>query len=434
MPRVCLISSRHLSYNPRLYKEARALGAAGISVRAVTPNLDPKKSALDDNLMETESWRLDRVSAQRRGKGRSRWLVDALRQRLLRAVPLLRRLPHGTERAYSRHVDALYRTAADQPADLYVAHNLQALPAAAWAAEQHGARLGFDAEDFHRGEFHYDHGDSLARRLTVAVEDAYLPRCDHLTAASLGIADAYADAIDIERPTVILNVFPRSERSGSTPEEALAQEAPDNAYSLYWYSQTIGPNRGLEHVVRAIGRLSDGDGRPVVLSLRGSWADGFEDRLRTLAAEVGAVDCIRHLPPAPPDELVERATRHDVGLALEQPVSLNREICVTNKFFAYLLAGLPVVATRTPGQETVCRRLPEEATRLCAPADPRSIAEAIRSLLHDPGTAQQARDAAWKAGEERYNWDVEQERLIEYFQNSLSPLLPRENNNVVTTD
>jgi len=422
MRRVCLVSSRHLSYNPRLYKEARALDAAGLSVRAVTPNLDPKKSALDDELMEGERWRLDRVDAQRVGKGRGRWFVNALRQRLLRRVSVLQRLPYGTERAYSRHVDALYRAAADWPADLYVAHNLQALPAAAWAAEQHGTRLGFDAEDFHRGEFHYGHGDDPARCLTVAVEEAYLPRCDHLTAASPGIADAYADAVGVERPTVILNVFPKSERTGTTPQDELAREAPDGAYSLYWYSQTIGPNRGLEHIVRAIGALRSGNAglqRPIVLSLRGSWAEGFKDDLLSLAAEVGAEDCIRHLPPARPDQLIERAARHDVGLALEQPVSRNREICVTNKLFAYFLAGLPVIATRTPGQETICRRLPD-ATRLCGTDDPRSIAEAARSLLRDPQAVQTAREAAWNAGEERYNWDVERNRLFRVFGQTLS--------------
>lgn len=413
MPSVCLVSSRHLSYNPRLYKEARALCDAGLSVRAVTPNLDAEKAAYDDELMETESWPLHRIAVQRQGKGRRRWMLDALRQRLLRTLTVLQHLPYGIERAYSRHVDGLYRAAAAQPADLYIAHNLQALPAAAWAADRHNARLGFDAEDFHRGEFPHGRLDDPVRRLTVAIEETYIPRCNHLTAASPGIADAYANALNCCRPVVVLNVFPKVERSGSTPSGALTREAPDDAYSLYWYSQTIGPNRGLEHVVRALGVLAaENESQEMILSLRGSWAEGFEARLRAIASASGVEGCLRHLPLAPPDQLIERAAQHDVGLALEQPVSRNREICVTNKLFAYLLAGLPVAATRTPGQEAVCRELPD-ATRLCETDDPCSIANAIQSLLRTPQAAQTAKNAAWKAGEERYNWDVEQERLVE---------------------
>jgi hypothetical protein len=46
----------------------------------------------------------------------------------------------------------------------------------------------------------------------------------------------------------------------------------------------------------------------------------------------------------------------------EQGHTRNRNICVTNKLFTYLLAGVPFVATDTDGQRRVCEDLPE-ATR-----------------------------------------------------------------------
>jgi glycosyltransferase involved in cell wall biosynthesis len=424
MAEICLVTSRHLAYNPRLYKEACALDKAGFSVRVITPNLDPQKARYDEKLMEGEAWKLKRVPAQRSGDGHRRWLIDAVRQRLLRMVPVLQRLPSGTERAYSRHVDALYRTAVAESADLYVAHNLQALPAAAWAANDHDARLGFDAEDFHRGEFYYGDLDKPVHALTIVVEETYLPRCHHVTAASPGIADAYTDALGIERPKVILNVFSRTERSGTTSPEELHRETPNAAISLYWYSQTIGPNRGLLHAVKALPHLQEGC-RPVVISLRGSWAEGFESSLRSLAATLGVEDRIRHLDPAPPEQLVERASCHDIGLALEQPVSRNREICVTNKLFAYVLAGLPVVATRTPGQEAICEELPDAATRLCATRDPDSLAKAVAFFLQDDSILKKGKAASREVGEKRYNWEAERERLIHAFAQSLD-LSPEE--------
>ena len=119
--------------------------------------------------------------------------------------------------AYSRFVNELASTAAAEPADLYIAHNLQARPAAVRAARRHGGRVGFDAEDFHRGEFP-DTDASLQKKLTVAVEEAYIPACDHLTAACEGIAAAYAETLGIDKQTVILNVFPLTERAGQSQE------------------------------------------------------------------------------------------------------------------------------------------------------------------------------------------------------------------------
>ena len=240
--------------------------------------------------------------------------------------------------------------------------------------------------------------------MVEAVEEAYVPRCDLVTAASDGIADAYAAALGIARPTVLLNVFPRAERDAAVPAAGLEAEVPPGARSLHWFSQTIGPGRGLEDAVRALPLLPD----DVVVSLRGAWAAGYERALRGLADEVGVGQRLRALPLCPPGEVVRRAAAHDVGLALEVGVPLNRDLCVTNKAFSYLLAGLPVAATATTGQRAVCARLPR-ASRLYASGDAAGLAAAVRSLLDDPGAAR----AALEAGEGRFNWDVEKGTFLD---------------------
>jgi len=69
----------------------------------------------------------------------------------------------------------------------------------------------------------------------------------------------------------------------------------------------------------------------------------------------------------------------------EQGHTCNRNICVTNQLFTYLLASVPFVATDTDGQRRVCEDLPE-ATRQCAVGEPEALAEAIQSLLRDEET------------------------------------------------
>jgi glycosyltransferase involved in cell wall biosynthesis len=117
---------------------------------------------------------------------------------------------------------------------------------------------------------------------------------------------------------------------------------------------------------------------------------------------------VRHLGLVPPAELIVRTAEHDIGLALEHPVCQNRRICVTNKLFTYLVAGIPFVATETPGQKPIVQDLPE-AARGYAPGDVEALASAVESLLDAPS----ARQAALRAAKERYSWDMEKKKFLE---------------------
>jgi len=409
---VCLVSPAQVSYNPRLVKEADALAGAGYDVHVVGCLLEEEKTRLDRELVAESDWSFHPVQA-RRGYSlpdHSRWLYASLRQALYRRLPWLCRTEWGGARAYGRYVDELAKMAAEIDADLYIAHNLQALPAASWAAKKQEARLGFDAEDFHRGQFSPDERGSLEGRLTRTVEEQFIPECDYVTAASPGIGAAYAEELDIEPPTSILNVFPKEERDQNLPEGARGQERPDdgNTISLYWYSQVIGHDRGLQDAVRALGHLNE----YVHLSLRGEWEEGFRDELRRIAEREEVFHRVHRLELVPPEELVARAGLHDIGLALEQAHSPNRDLCITNKILAYLLAGLPVVATETEGQEHVHKKAPG-VVRLCEIGSPEALAERVIELTATEATLESAQERAWQGGEERLNWEKEQKKLVD---------------------
>jgi glycosyltransferase involved in cell wall biosynthesis len=117
----------------------------------------------------------------------------------------------------------------------------------------------------------------------------------------------------------------------------------------------------------------------------------------------------------PPEELIVRTTEHDIGLALEHPVSQNRRICVTNKLFTYLLASVPFVATETPGQQPIVQDLPD-AARGYDPGDVDGFAAAVESLLD----ARCASEAALRAAKERYSWDVEKKTFLTVVSQTLT--------------
>lgn len=415
MKKITLISSAQLAYNPRLVKEADALHAAGFAVRVVAMDMDAARAQLDQSLMARRGWQLEVVTARRNGAGHGVWCRAALRQKL--SSMLVRGVNTGglQTRAYSRFAPELARLAAREPADLFIAHNLPALPAAAQAARRWQAKLGFDAEDFHRGEFSDSPENHEIIRLTRLLEEKYLPQCAYLTAASDGIAEAYAACIPVKQPLTILNVFPLTERTGHTPKAELAAERVKGGVSLYWYSQTIGPDRGLEDVLQALAQL---DAR-VQMTVRGCWAAGYEEQFFALARKFGVAERVRVLPPAPPEQLIERAAQHDVGLALETGEVENRQLCVTNKIFSYLLAGLAVAATETPGQRGIMAGIPD-AGFLYVTGAANSLANHLRYWLEHPAALRAAQEKAWSLGTTRYNWDLEKEKLVAAVKNVLN--------------
>jgi len=193
--------------------------------------------------------------------------------------------------------------------------------------------------------------------------------------------------------------------------EDLAREVPDDRRSLYWFSQTIGPDRGLEDALLALPHLPP----DVILSLRGKWSPGYEKTFRDHAQDSGVEDRIHHLDLVPPDELIPRAAEHDIGLALEPGSSPNNQIAVSNKLLTYLVAGIPFVATDTPGQRPIIDDLPDVAEAY-QPGNVDGFVGAASKLIGTEGL----RGPALRAARDRYCWDVEKERFLHLIDDCLS--------------
>lgn len=436
--KICIVTSKHVSYNPRVVKEADALSSAGHDVTVVTVCNNSAQALLDESILATRAWRLFTVKYRKQAIiEKCRWLRLSIRQRLFEKFISRIALGFGiAERAQGREYPELRRLACSVMADLYIAHHVETLGAAYAAARKHRARFAFDAEDFHSGMFNTsgeqvraENPTEMVRRLLVSAESRpmsqeqnrikylerkYLPRCNHRTAASDGIADAYALTYNIPRPTTILNVFPLekpSVRSGATTDAGFHSSAitPHSlSFRLYWYSQVIGPGRGLEDAVHSLALLK----RPCELHLRGTAFPNFVQRLTALAASLGVQDRLFIHPPSPPDNLIREAACYDIGLALENSVELNRLICVTNKIFTYMNAGLAIIATDTPGQQGIMARVPYVG-QVCKMNDAVSLAASIDSLTVDPERLATARKASRLAAEERFNWEMEQRKFLE---------------------
>lgn len=399
---VCIVSPGNLASNPRVLKEADALHGAGYDVTAIVCDYNEALRQADDEIEAAAPWKVIRVPRTRDEAVVAR--MAAVLARLLVAAGI--GVPVGVAARSARTpVAALMRRAPEVPADLYIAHYVAALPAVAAAALRHGALIGFDAEDFHSGEGAGAPDDAFRMKMIEIVEQAVLPSCSHMTAAAPLIGKAYAARYGLAEPVTVLNVFPLS-MAPPRPRPVRGQEGTSTVRA-YWFSQTIGLDRGLQAFIQAMARTQS----HVTLDIRGSNRWGHGDALLALAHSLGLADRVRVLPMAPPGEMVRLAADYDVGLSLETDVSENRRICLTNKIFTYLLAGVPVVMSDTPAQKLLATDL-GAAARLCDLADPAGLAATLDALA-SPAVLAEASANAWRLGRERYNWEREQDVLLQ---------------------
>ncbi len=405
-PAVCLVTPGYVATTPRVVKEADALAAAGYRVRVVFTEGDlDRLRAFDAALLGGKPWRWVAVGwARTAARERSRFWRLTLRHQVARRLPA-RWLRSRALLASAEHrvYPALARAAAAEPADLFIGHYPAGLAAAAHAAERWGAALGFDAEDLHAAEPPETPEGRERRQRITWIERTLLPRCAHVSAASDGIADALAARYGIPRPVAVHNAFPAADRRPARHGDRVRRGAE---LSLYWFSQVIGLDRGLQDAIRAVGLL----GGPVQLHLRGECGASTRAELFRVAAEARCGALHVH-PLVPPDEIVASASEHDVGLALEQPINASRALSVTNKLFAYLAAGLAVAATDLPGQAGVLATCPG-AGRLYTPGDHRTLAWHLEEWRRDPRCLRAAKTDARAAVAARWCWEIESRALV----------------------
>lgn len=102
-----------------------------------------------------------------------------------------------------------------------------------------------------------------------------------------------------------------------------------------------------------------------------------------------------------------------VGLVTLHP-AINYLDALPVKMFEYMAAGVPVIASNFPLWKQI---IEGNQCGLCAdPFAPKAIAEAIDYLTSHPIEAEQMGRNGQKAVQEKYNWDIEEQKLLDFYQ------------------
>lgn len=397
--KICLITPGHISSNPRLVKEAIALHHAGWSIHIIFTQYMDYLVYEDTKILKAHpEWTYDHLLWTPTHK--TLRLKSAIVQRLAKLISPILRI---SNLLINRNYHWQLKTAIKSHADLYIAHNLGTLPVAINASKKNKARCGFDAEDFHRNEVSNDpnHPDV---RLKTFIEDKYLEQTDYITAASPLICKAYKSLYPDLNPIIINNVFELKYQ----PKLNLIK---NKCLKLFWFSQTIGKNRGLEEVIEAINLISN----PLIeLHLLGNLSVQNAIYFNGLANF-----SIIYYKPISANQIFELANTFDIGLALEPGFCTNNKIALSNKIFTYLISGLAIIASDTQAQKEFMNSN-TLIGELYSIGDVTALAGIITKLFNDRELLNNYRKNAYQLAQSKYNWEIEQKKFLAIIKSLIS--------------
>jgi glycosyltransferase involved in cell wall biosynthesis len=239
------------------------------------------------------------------------------------------------------------------------------------------------------------------------IERILLHRAAYVSTPSHVLAEALHARHGGRPPIVIGNSFPLQPTPRAGP--------PGTPPAFFWFSQTLGPGRGLE-LFLAAWRCTQCPSRLVLL---GEDRSDFAARLLASLPDSHR-ERVTFLSLVPPHDLPAVIAQHDIGLALEQPFIVNRDLTITNKILQYLNAGLAVVASTTAGQREVLQQGPAAGIQVELGETTR-LAEQLDRLLADRDGLAARQGAARELAERVYCWEQEAPRLVAAVNSALAP-------------
>ncbi len=290
--------------------------------------------------------------------------------------------------------------------DVVHAHDLNTLWAARQVKKATGCKLVYDSHEMATARNRMTTGWRL---WCEHFEKAGVPDADRVIMASPGYADVCRDRYGVE-PTELINVPPPQQPTGT--RDLRAETGLSSHDTLLIYQGSIQENRGIEQVIDAVGLLNAplAPGAPGV-SLVVVGYGYHRAALERMVRDRGMEDRVRFFGPVPNPDLVDWSSSADIGMCNIVGTSPSYRESLPNKLFEYVMAGIPVVVSNFGSMGRIAEEQGVGVT--CDPTDPQALADAI-TQLRDPETYEKAR-AATPAMAARYNWDVEQQALVDVY-------------------
>lgn len=292
------------------------------------------------------------------------------------------------------------RRALELEADLYHLHDPELIPIGL-KLKRIGAKVIFDAhEDVPRQMLGKPYLNRVGRLILARSFESYerwaCRKLDGVVAATAYIRDRYR-AMGI--PTVDVNNYPLADELTACAVDWAQKQRQ------VCYVGGMARVRGIREIVQAMEFTGEG----TRLAMGGSFSS--VDFALEVKSERGWSQ-VRELGWLSRDGVGAVMSESVAGLVTLHPI-INYLDALPVKMFEYMAAGIPVIASDFPLWRSI---ISESDCGVCVdPLDPESIAAAIRFLVDNPQDAERMGRNGRRAVHERYNWDIEERKLLEFY-------------------
>lgn len=314
-------------------------------------------------------------------------------------------------RMFIRSTLRLIRT----PADVYHALDLPALPACYIAARLRRKPLIFEAYELPLSTLPLSEL-SITRRLLQALLAPLLtymvPHCAGVITVSPPIVQEMCKRYRLSNVALIRNIPEYKNVEKSNRLRQCIGVSSQTRIALY--QGNLQPDRRVDILIRAAAFLEEN----IVIVIMGKDMVGTRAQLEALITSEGASERVKIIPPVPYEVLLDWTASADIGLSVYvSDYSLNVQMMLPNKFFEYLMAGLPVLTSRVEAVvEIVNNYNVGQVIESVAPAD---IGAAINAMLADHDALHRMHLNALHAAQKDFCWEKECFQLISLYHNIL---------------
>lgn len=295
-----------------------------------------------------------------------------------------------------------YKIALKQNADVYVIHDPEFLVFAPKLKRKTKSKVVYDVyEDFPKQILSKTWIPKIARKPVSVVFNLIEKRCSKKLDYVVAVTEDIKDNFKNQKVLVVKN-YPIIKNFKSTKKTKLNKDS-----IRLIYAGNLEKERGIKEIVQCLGSINPKYRAKLVLL--GSFSDSrYEKEVKSLK-EWGKVE-FEGLVDF--EKVSEHLSKADIGLVCLHP--LRRYLTsLPTKMFEYMAAGLPVVASDFPFWRGI---LKENECGVCVnPLSPKEIASAVEYLIEHPEKAAEMGANGRRAVLEKYNWEAESRKLVNFY-------------------
>lgn len=338
--RITLVTSGHLSSCPRLIKEAKYFLSLGHKVNVICVESIPRLLLKDVELANSLEWEVKMICWNGNG------VYNFWNKFLSIFLYYISKLLNKKNSFCFKNTYWLYKEISKLESDIVIAHQFNSFLAVSRLRKNF--KFVYDVEDAYA---FMDKGSSLVNynENIKDLEGKFIGKVDVIIYSSPFYKELYESIYSIKVPSIVIyNVF--SEFSKHDVHLRFRDRISASKVSIYWFSQTIGLDRGIQEFLTMLDSL---DMKGWEVHLRGATTENVKSAILGSVNNAYSKENIFFHQPVSFSDLAVLNKEHDIGLALEHKNSLNKDYCISNKLFDYMSAGLSIIYSNTKGQSYI---------------------------------------------------------------------------------